>query len=455
MTMHKNIEKESGMQVSSRVLEQVCRKKIEVILFCLPNAFRGTVYTVGPLPDLRVVRMVSGYRNGRTDDIRWEEKQHSAYDCPGKVWDDYGDRPGRTLEAMAWCVERQESWTVDNPESNHRSVRKQFEGTTREDYHHMEPVLVRKTDVSDEMWPSSTFPIGNLGKPIWHGSSLATVAVVKIDFTPGAIGRGDRSTRVIKELSQSLGTEILSLHVTEITSKRKKRLAEERLAAYNTLAHEFRNILARLGFAYSAINNEIAYVRESWENLIYEKLPEQLNKRLILQRLNQLLQDLLRKNGYPDESNEINRLLRYQEQLMESCLLPQQNEAWLSQKIRPLWLSILSKSDSAQTIKTEIEETLEQLRRSFYVGQDKKLRDNIEVIPQELRTKWVDLAYREISKSTIGMTEQYIDLLDNISLKLPRKTCSLKNFVFLKGLIELIPEMEKRVNQHFETLKSV
>ena len=73
---------------------------------------------MGPPPDLRVIRVASGYRIGRTDEIRWEEKNHSDYDFPGKVWEEYCDRDGDVLEAMAWCVERQKCWTADDPEND-------------------------------------------------------------------------------------------------------------------------------------------------------------------------------------------------------------------------------------------------------------------------------------------------------------------------------------------------
>ena len=70
---------------------------IEVILFCLPNATRGTIYTVGPIPDLQVVRVASGDKRDETDQITWDVKNRSDYDLPGKQWQDYRDRPGGIL----------------------------------------------------------------------------------------------------------------------------------------------------------------------------------------------------------------------------------------------------------------------------------------------------------------------------------------------------------------------
>ena len=100
------LENGTGMRISREVLEDVCKRMIRMILFCLPDAFRGTIYSVGPIPDLRTIRIASGCKNGKTDEIIWGVANPSDYDYPGKVWDAYRDRPGGILEAMAWCVER-------------------------------------------------------------------------------------------------------------------------------------------------------------------------------------------------------------------------------------------------------------------------------------------------------------------------------------------------------------
>ena len=442
-----------GMLISGHILEGVCKKMIEIILHCLPQATRGTIYTVGPIPELRVVRMASGQRHEETGEIQWDGTTQSDYNFPGKVWEDYQDRPGGILEAMAWCVETQKSWTADAPEHNCRSVRKQLQGKAGEDYHHMEPVLVKKTELWDQEPPLSAYPKDYQEKLIWQESQYATVAVFKIHFLPGRIKQGDSATQIIKKLSHSLGTQMLSLHAKEVAIEKVRKLAEERKETCKTFAHEFRNISARLGFAYRAVNNEIAYLRESWENLVHQHLPEQASKRANLQQLDKILKSVAEKHNSPDVSNEITRLALYQEQLMESCLLPQRNEIWLRHKIRPLWLSVLKKTSLNSTIKKQIEDLLQSLSESFYVGQDTRVIDKINDIPQELKSKWVDLVYREITGKTNGMITQYIELLDNISVVIPRKKYSLRNFIYLRSLIKLIPEIEEKLNRRLASLK--
>ena len=442
------------MRISAHVLEDVCKKMIRMILFCLPDAFRGTIYSLGPIPDLQTIRIASGRRNGETDEIIWGAANPSDYDYPGKGWEEYRDRPGGILEAMAWCVEKQKSWTAEDPEKNIRCVRKQLEGKAGEDYHHMEPVLVKKADLWDDMPPTGVFKEDSAGKTLWADSPYATVAVIKIHFLPGTIKQGDRSARVIKELSHSLGTQMLSLHAREVALEKEERLAEERLETCDILAHEFRNLVPRIGFAYRAINNEISYLREEWENLVCEHLPEQASKRAILQQLEVILTDLEKEYGGSSAGNDIARVSRYQQQLMESCLLPQQNENWLRQKIRPLWESILSKTDFRSEKKSQIEELLGRLKQSFQVGLDENLRDKVEGVPAELKEKWVDLAYRELNGRNNGLLKNYIEFLDNVNLDLSRKRHCVKNLVYLKSLVELVPLIEETLDHRLDALKN-
>ena len=444
----------NGMRISAHVLENVCKRMIEVILFCLPSTIRGTIYAVGPIPELRVTHIASGDKDQGSEHIMWDVQARSDYDPPGKLWEDYRDRPDGILEAMSWCVDKQKSWTADDPEHNIRSRRKQLEGKAGEDYHHMEPVLVLKTDLWDVMPPAEAYPKDSLGKTIWHESTYVTVAVVKIHFLPGTIKLGDKSTRVIKELSHSLGTQMLSLHAREVALEKEERLAEERLETCDALAHEFRNLVPRIGFAYRAINNEISYLREEWENLVCEQLPGQSSKRAILQQLEVILKDLEKEYVGSNIGNDIARVSRYQQQLMESCLLPHQNETWLQQKIGPLWESILSKTDLSSEKKNQIEELLEDLGKSFHVGLDENLRDKVEGVPAELKEKWVDLAYRELNGRNNGMLKQYIEFLDNVDLDLPRKRHCVKNLVYLKSLVELVPVIEEKLNHRLEELKN-
>jgi hypothetical protein len=276
------------------------------------------------------------------------------------------------------------------------------------------------------------------------------VAVIKIHFLPRTIKQGDRSTRIIKELSRSLGTEMLSLHAREMALEKQKRLTEERQDTCNSLAHDFRNIMARTGFAYRAINNEISYLREFWENLIYEYNPEVVSKQEIVAELNGVLRTLQKNNG----SRQIPRLMRYLDQLKENSFLPEQSEMWLQRKIKPLWTSILSKNRISKALKEQIEDYLNSLGESFYIGFNQSLVDKINILSDEQKQKWTELAYKEIDGKTNGLVKDYIELLDSTNLDIPHKRQTLKNFIYFKGLIELVPDIESKLNDRLELLKN-
>ena len=91
----------NGMRISAHILENVCKRMIEVILFCLPHAIRGTIYAVGPIPELRVTHIASGDKDQGSEHIMWDVKARSDYDPPGKLWEEYRDRPDVILEAMS------------------------------------------------------------------------------------------------------------------------------------------------------------------------------------------------------------------------------------------------------------------------------------------------------------------------------------------------------------------
>jgi hypothetical protein len=443
----------AGMRISPQVLEDVCKKMIRVILYALPDAIRGTIYTVGPIPQLRVVRVASGSRTKEFGEIVWDAGTRSVYDPPGKVWEDYRDRPDAPLEAMAWCVERQKSWTADDPARDIRSARKRLVGAAGEDYHHMEPVLVFKPELWDTLPDAALYPANSDGEHIWAESKYATVAVVKIHFLAGAIRRGDRATKVIKELCYSLGTEMLSLHAREVTLDKERKFIRDREETCNVLAHEFRNLMSRVGFAYRAVNNEISCLREAWERLVHEQFPEQPDKKAILGELSGVLRDTVAACRGSISHDLMTDLERHQQELMESCLLPAQNEAWLAQKIRPLWQEILRPCGLSSARSEKIEELLGLLKNSFHVGLNRRLRERLPNIPEEVKERWVTLAYQRIESENNGHIDQCIDLLADECVDFPRKSTSRKNLIALKHIVALIPEIEKRLNHRLTDLK--
>ena len=289
---------------------------------------------------------------------------------------------------------------------------------------------------------------------MWEDSLYATVAVVKIHFHPGSIRQGDRSTKIIKELSHSLGTEMLSLHARELAVEKEKRLVEERGETCNILAHEFRNLLTKIGAAYRVANNEVSYLRELWEDLVSKHLSEHRSKKGILQLLNSNLEHISKDCPNQRVTNAVFKLAQHQKQLAIRCLLPRQNEMWLRQRIIPLWVLILSEANVQRRTSKKVERLLEKLKDSFYLVIDPKVVDKIDTVDGEVKAKWIELAYREINGKYNGNIQSYVELLDALPLEVPHKRQSMSNFIYLKRLIEIIPEIEKKLNIRLDELKN-
>ena len=260
------------IEIDQDILEKACKDIIENILICLPNAFKGTVYLVGRPPDIIVTRITSGIIDKEKNTISWGLPEKSDYNPPGKPWIQYRDQRGRPLEAMAWCVERQESWTAEDPGNDARSVRLQVEGIWT-DFHHMEPVLIRKEDVYLREGPRLDYPETFEGKTLWENSDFVVAAVIKIHFFPHTIRIGGPETKVIKRLSRTLGTELLSYQLRQQSLEVIRNLAEDRINSCNILADTLRNVIAKTGLVFSLVKLELGFLREQWEHVLLERHP--------------------------------------------------------------------------------------------------------------------------------------------------------------------------------------
>ncbi len=442
------------MIIDANVLERTCKDMIETILFCLRNATKGTIYRIGPMPDLQTVRVTTGVRDEESGEILWGLPESSDYNLPGKGWEQYKDKPGRVLEAMAWCVEKGKSWTADDPYQDIRSVRKQLMDEI-EDHHHMEPVLIKKSYLYGDQIDNLDYPINYRGEPIWKDCESLVIAVIKIHFKTGFIKRGDHSTKVIKKLSRTLGTELLSLHIRESLSEAQKELARQRLQSCNVLAHELRNTLIKLGFIFSAINAEISFLREQWESQIAMAFPDIESKRTILDRLNQLIDSNRPDPRSPSALTQLcETLMAEQCELASLPLMPGLGEKWLANKIRPKWYRLLGESNAWEQSHDEIESLLDRLQSAMWLGMDEGLAERLEHLPRDLRSTWPRLAYVDFTVDKIVLLDEILKLLDHPGLKIPHKQQTKKVLTSLKALVEMIPEVEERTNRIIHSLKN-
>ncbi len=442
------------MIINDDVLEQTCKDMIETILLCLNDATKGTIYKIGPMPELRTVRVTSGARDEATGSILWGLHEYSDYNHPGKCWEDYKDKPGRALEAMAWCVERGKSWTSDDPNQDCRSVRKQLVNEP-EDHHHMEPVLVNRSYLCGDHVENFEFPVDYQGRPIWRDSEDLVVAVVKIHFKKAHIRRGDRSTKVIKKLSRTLGTQLLSLHIRESLSGAQEELARQRLQSCNVLAHELRNTLIKLGFIFSAINAEISFLREQWESQIARAFPEIENKGAILDRLSSLLESKLPvEDGQPRLRRLGEKLIAEQAELASLALMPAIGEKWVDNKILPKWLELMVETDASGEYREEVQSLLSRLKSAMWLGTNEELAGKIGHLPDDLRSIWPKLAYVDFTVDKLAMLDQILEFLNHPDLDIPHKKQTKKILTSLKALVEMIPEVEEKTNRIILSLRN-
>ncbi len=441
------------MNIIDELLEKACKNVIKTILACLDVATKGTIYKVGPMPELRAVRVTSGMRKEGDGELRWDLPSVSDYNTPGKVWTQYRDQPDRVLEAMGWCVEKQVSWTAENPFEDVRSVRKQLLGEI-EDCYHMEPVLVKKGDLYGECLDSLDYPVDWRGKPIWQDSEYVVVAVIKIHFLPFTVRRDDRSTKLIKELSRSLGTELLTLYLRESLYNSHKEFTRQRLQSCEILAHELRNALIKFGFVSSAINAQIAILREEWELQLRRAFPHLQWKASILDRLNELLEAWEPQTAGGTEIRRVCAgLLREQRELARLPILPTQAEQWIKNRIRPKWERLLGVSGPWEKHRGEVTGLLDDLMVALSLGTDPSLSEALHHLPSDVRERWVRLAYVHFTPDKADLLGEILEFLEHPRLPITFKEQLRKAFKSLKVLVDVIPEVEERANRIILSLR--
>lgn len=429
-----------AIQVDQVFLERACKEIIETILYCLPNAFKGTVYLIGRPPELIATRITSGIINESRTAISWGLPERSDYNPPGKPWIMYRDQPDRPLEAMAWCVERQRSWTAEDPRNDARSVRLQVEGIW-EDFHHMEPVLLRKQDLYLTASEFPVYPDNYHGEVIWSDSDFATVAVIKIHFRPYTIRIGGPETVLIKKLSRALGTELLSYQVRQQSYEAMHQLAKEKVRACNILAHSLRNAIAKSGIIFSLMKAEMGFIRQQWEELVLQDHRLQDMKREALETLSSIIAKL---NGAGRSLGQ--DLKTAHKRFTEISFTPEQGENWVKAQIEERWDRLIREGALTPTEAQEVGEAIAQLKRSLSLGKDPDVLSQYRQLPEDVKQAWVSLIY----SSSDALDQEYfarvMDMLSNPALKLPYKDRSRKALSNLKALAETVGDLEANTN---------
>jgi hypothetical protein len=118
-----------------------------------------------------------------------------------------------------------------------------------------------------------------------------------------------------------------------------------------------------------------------------------------------------------------------------------------------LWASVSSEFDLSPPLKNQVEHLLERLEESFGVFLEKKAIEKIDLVPESVRKDWLRLAYTEMDWNDKTVFEEYIDLLDSLSVMLEHRRHSSRNLVYLKNLVELMPEIEQKLGKNLVYLQ--
>ena len=429
-----------AIKIDKEALEQSCKEIIETILFCLPTAYKGTVYQIGGPPEMIARHITSGVIDGDGKTITWGLPDRSGYNPPGKPWIEYRDEPGRPLEAMGWCVERQKSWTMKNPKEDGRNVRLQGEDILKGS-RHMEPVLVRKEDLYIGNKPSSECPENYEGKVLWQDSEYVVIGAINIHFTENTIEIGSLETKIIKKLSRSLGTELLSYQLKQQSLEAMRRLAEDKINSCKILSDSLRNAITKSGLIFSLIKLELGSLREQWETILLKDSDQKEMKSEAVHALDKALKGI-------DETSEGlgKELIDAQNKFLRLFLPPERGEKWVRMQIEERWDKLLCRMSVDETQTKEIRQKINELKRSLNLGKDQNILNTFNEIPESLKREWIDLIYSNIDCVDFQFLESLIRILENPSLNLPYQERSRKCFIRLKALAEIMGQLEEDTN---------
>lgn len=429
-----------AIEIDKWVLERACKQIIENIMFCLPSAYMGTVYLIGRAPELTVRRIASGILDPGTEIVSWSLPKRSDYNMPGKPWVQYRDQPGRPLEAMAWCVESQKSWTAENAEKDSRSVRLQVEGVW-DGPHHMEPVIIRKDDLYQNDQEIPEYPKNYKGEVIWKDSEYVVVAVIKMHFRPNSIRINSPETKIIESLSRALGTELLSYQLREGSIKTMRKIAEEQLNSYNILSDSLRNAISKSGLIFSLIKLELGFLRNQWELVVLQDSDQKGMKREAVQSLDKSLSDMGDRSGPLEKDlSDIHR------KFLDLYLPPDHGENWVRMKIEEKWNVLFSERAMDEEQTEHVLRQIDQLKRSLYLGKDPAILARYNKMPDLLKEQWVDLIYRNTDRVDLQFLDKLIHILGDRSLGLPFQEKSRKSLIHLKTLAEIVGQLEQNTN---------
>jgi hypothetical protein len=246
---------------------------------------------------------------------------------------------------------------------------------------------------------------------------------------------------VIKKLSRSLGTELLSYQLRQDSLKTMQEYAKDRLNACNILADSLRNTITKSGMIFSLVKQEIGYLRDQWEQLLLQDGKEKYTKSEAIKDLNDMLMGM--GNGHEDVRKD---LVDVQNQFLELSLPPEKGENWVVMQIEERWKDLLYSYPQGEKKQRRIWKTIEKLKKSLHIGRNPEVVSAYDRLPEEIKRDWVNLIYTNNDHFDAKVVDNLINILGNPMLGIPSRERSKKNLKQLKALAETMHQLERNTN---------
>ena len=428
-------------QIERALFEKTSRELIETILFCLPHAFQGTLYSIGKPPDLIIERIITGTVDKQKSEMVWGKTDASEFDPPGRLWSQYRDEPGRAPQALAWCVMHQQGKTMPESVDPGAESGGSHAKATPSEFYCYEPIMVSKSVLDLDVYPSAEYPRDHQNKVLWKESDQAVVGVIKIHFISPAFNPRHPENQIIKKLTDSLGTKLLSYQLRQDSVKAMQQVTKERLYACNILADSLRNAITKSGLIFSLIKQEIGYLRNQWESLLCTEFKQKDQKKEAIRELNDLLAAIV-----CNDQALLQDLIRVQNKFLELSLPPEKGENWVVMQIETRWRNLLEIYPQPKLLADNILNTLRVLKSSLYFGLDPVFIGKYDKIPIELKNEWINLIYQNFERFDPSTLNRIIKLLEDNSLQIESRERSYRRLVQLKALAETMNQLEHNTN---------
>jgi hypothetical protein len=430
-----------ALQIERMLLEKTSKELIETILFCLPDVYAGTFYSIGKPPDLIAERVTTGILDKQKNEVVWGITEPSEFNPPGKPWSQYRDEPGKLSRPLAWCISHQQGQTIDNrTDPGHESNISQSLNKPPEIYR-LEPVLVPKSALDLDIYPSAEYPRDFQNNVLWKDSDQAVVGIIKLSFKALPVTSGIPQIQVIQKLTNSLGSKLLSYQLRQDSIKAMQQVSKERLYACNILADSLRNAITKSGLIFSLIKQEIGYLRNQWEKLLFTELQEKDRKKEAIQSLDTMLTEIVCK-----DQSLVQDLIRVQNKFLELSLPPEKGENWVVMQIETRWCSLLELFPQNDALNANILKTIGLLKSALYFGLDPFVTERYTKIPFGLKKEWINLIYQNLEKFNPNVLNRIIKILEDNGLQIESRERSYRRLVQLKALAETMNQLEHNTN---------